>query len=145
MTALLTNVNRFVAHNQSTQPVDNSGEKFGATGGQPGGRGGEHANKRHIADRSPQPANAGRPAAHMPCGRGNQVRPGQTAVVPSFHRAYCDYVLLFVIRANHQQWAERGDPACGPRMTGADTASWAQRHVSARFRLVLADSEPVQC
>jgi hypothetical protein len=42
----LTAVNRFAAHNQSTQPVDNSGEKLGTAGGQPGRGGGERVKSR---------------------------------------------------------------------------------------------------
>src|ERR1700733_1755292 len=46
MTVVLTVVNRFAAHNQSTQPVDNSGEKLGTAGGQPGGGRGERVKSR---------------------------------------------------------------------------------------------------
>lgn len=123
MTVLLTGVNRFAAHNQSTQPVDNSGEKFGATGGQPGPRGGELKNKRRIGRARSQPNNIGRAATHIPCGRPNRRWPGLTVVLPIIHRAYCDYVLFFSQKLNNQQLVS-AQPRLA-RLNGQSTASWA--------------------
>ena len=103
MAALLTHVNRFAARIQSTQPVDKSGEKFGATGGQPGKPGGELRNNRRATALCPQPGNAGRAGSHKPCGRRIVVLPGPMAVVPTIHRAYCDYVSLLFKELNNQQ------------------------------------------
>ena len=129
MAALLTNVNRFAARIQSTQPVDNSGEKFGATGGQPGNLGGEQANNPCASARSPQPGKAGRAASHKPCGRGIAVLPGPMAVVPTIHRAYCDYGSLSFKEQNNQQWVRGGaglpgNPGSGPARTSGGPASW---------------------
>lgn len=127
MTPLLTRVNRFVASNQSTQPVDNSGEKFGATGRQPGQCRGQRKNKRGIWPASSQAATAGPAAAHIPCGRPQPIRPGTTAVVPTVHRAYCDYVLFF----SENQTTNSGCVATAQphhaRQTGVRAASWTQR------------------
>jgi hypothetical protein len=70
MTAVLTNVNRFVAPNGSTQPVDKSGEKFGATGGQPWDLREDLGNKRRIRSAGSQPGHVDRLVSHIPCGRG---------------------------------------------------------------------------
>jgi hypothetical protein len=74
MTAVLTPVNRFADQIQSAQPVDNSGEKLGATGGQPGTRRGERADNQREHLESAQPANPGGVPTHIPCGQ--QIRAG---------------------------------------------------------------------
>ena len=102
MAVLLTGVIGFASGIHSTQPVDNSGEKFGATGGQPGKLRGEHTNNRRTVAGCAQAGNAGQAAPHKPCGHAIAGLPGPMAVVPTIHRAYCDYVLLSFKELNNQ-------------------------------------------
>jgi hypothetical protein len=108
MTAVLTPVNRFAARNLSAQPVDNSGEKLGGTGGQPVRRGGEHAEIPRRHHDSAQLANGRGVPTHIPCGQEMAGRPAGTAVVPTVHRTYCDYVPFFIYKTHNQQWGGRG-------------------------------------
>jgi hypothetical protein len=122
MTAVLTPVNRFADQILSTQPVDKSGEKLGATGGQPGTRRGEHADNQRGHHESAQLANAGGVPTHIPCGQQIRGRPAVMTVVPTIHRAYCDYVLLFLYKPHNQQWVAAGATTHTSRRGDADQA-----------------------
>jgi hypothetical protein len=114
MTSLLTRVNPFAANIHTTQPVDKSGEKFGATGEDRCTRRGELQKTRRSGRRISQPHIAGRDGSHIPCGRAIPRGPGLTVVLPTIHRAYYDYVLFFLQDLNNQQWGEGPASPCAP-------------------------------
>src|SRR5436305_4117380 len=133
MTAVAIPGDRSAAGDLTAQPVDNAGEKLGGTGGQPGKRRGEYADNRRRRHDSAQPACARRVRAYIGCGRGQPGRPGITAVVPTIHRTYYDYVLFFIYEPVNQQQAgvrvgRRPDAVLArPRLQAPGTGS-ARRH-----------------
>jgi len=134
MTAVLTPVNRLADRNLSAQPVDNSGEKLGGTGAQPGTRRGQRAGIRRGRHDSAQQANAGGVPTHIPCGQRLRGRPGITAVVPTIHRAYCDYVLCFTYKLHNQQWVAAGEAATTTSHRAAAGAATRTRGEWSRVR-----------
>jgi hypothetical protein len=88
----------------STQPVDNSGEKFGATGGQPGKHGGEREKNRRNPRRHAHQVNAAAIGSHITCGCASCPWPAVMPVVPVFHRTYYYDGFYFSAKHHNQQW-----------------------------------------